>query len=54
MLFLAVFGKNVEDAFGHARYLVFYVAGGFVATAVQTAMTLLAGTHADALVPSSA
>ena len=21
MLFLAVFGKNVEDAFGHLRYL---------------------------------
>src|SRR6201996_5379738 len=28
MLFLAIFGKNVEDAFGHARYLAFYVAGG--------------------------
>ena len=28
MLFLAVFGKNVEDAFGHLRYLVFYLAGG--------------------------
>ncbi|HUO70997.1 MAG TPA: rhomboid family intramembrane serine protease [Solirubrobacteraceae bacterium] len=24
MLFLAVFGKNVEDAFGHLRYLAFY------------------------------
>ena len=42
MLFLAVFGKNVEDAFGHVRYLAFYVVGGFVATAAQTAMTLLA------------
>jgi hypothetical protein len=52
MLFLAVFGKNVEDAFGHARYLAFYIAGGFAATAAQTAMTLLAGTHADALVPN--
>ena len=52
MLFLAVFGNNVEDAFGHVRYLAFYVAGGFVATATQTAVTLLAGTHADALVPN--
>jgi membrane associated rhomboid family serine protease len=52
MLFLAVFGKNVEDAFGHARYLLFYIAGGFVATMAQTAMTLLAGTKADALVPN--
>ena len=32
MLFLAVFGKNVEDAFGPLRYLVFYFAGGFAAT----------------------
>src|SRR5216117_1211476 len=29
MLFLAVFGKNVEDSYGHLRYLVFYFAGGF-------------------------
>jgi hypothetical protein len=48
MLFLAVFGKNVEDAFGHLGYLVFYIVGGFVATMAQTAMTLLAGTTADA------
>jgi glyoxylase-like metal-dependent hydrolase (beta-lactamase superfamily II) len=26
MLFLAIFGKNVEDAFGPIRYLVFYFA----------------------------
>jgi membrane associated rhomboid family serine protease len=48
MLFLAVFGKNVEDAFGHLRYLAFYVAGGFVAMMTQTAMTLLFGSAADA------
>ena len=52
MLFLAVFGKNVEDALGHLRYLVFYLAGGFAATLVQTAVTLLAGTAADAQVPN--
>ena len=52
MLFLGVFGKNVEDAFGHVRYLAFYLAGGFVATMTQTAMTLLAGTAADARVPT--
>ena len=40
MLFLAIFGKNVEDAFGHLRYLALYVAGGFAATALQTLMTL--------------
>src|SRR5262245_13069626 len=52
MLFLAVFGKNVEDAFGHLGYLAFYLAGGLVATVTQTAMTLLAGTTADARVPN--
>jgi membrane associated rhomboid family serine protease len=52
MLFLAVFGKNVEDAFGHLGYLGLYLAGGFVATMTQTAMTLLAGTAADAQVPN--
>jgi membrane associated rhomboid family serine protease len=52
MLFLAIFGKNVEDAFGHVRYLAFYVAGGFVATMTQTAVTLLAGTASAARVPN--
>jgi membrane associated rhomboid family serine protease len=48
MIFLIVFGKNVEDAFGHLQYLVFYFAGGFVATMTQTAVTLLFGNSADA------
>jgi membrane associated rhomboid family serine protease len=52
MLFLAVFGKNVEDAFGHVRYLVFYFAGGFVATMTQTAVTLLFGTVAESRTPN--
>jgi membrane associated rhomboid family serine protease len=52
MLFLAVFGKNVEDAFGALRYLLFYFAGGFVATMTQTLMTLLLGTAAEARVPN--
>jgi rhomboid family protein len=52
MIFLVVFGKNVEDAFGHARYLVFYFAGGFVATATQTAMTLLFGSAGDSRIPN--
>jgi len=52
MLFLAIFGKNVEDAFGSLGYLVFYFAGGFVAMMTQTAMTLLFGSAADAQVPN--
>jgi membrane associated rhomboid family serine protease len=51
MLFLAIFGKNVEDAFGPLRYLLFYFAGGFVAMMTQTAVTLLAGSGQDARVP---
>src|SRR5690349_20782783 len=52
MLFLAIFGKNVEDAFGHARYLAFYIAGGFVATMTQAAVTLQFGTASAAHVPN--
>jgi len=51
MLFLVIFGKNVEDAFGPLRYLALYFAGGFVAMLTQTGMTLLFGTAADARVP---
>jgi membrane associated rhomboid family serine protease len=52
MLFLFIFGKNVEDALGPIRYLALYFAGGFVAMMTQTAMTLLAGTAAEARVPN--
>jgi rhomboid family protein len=41
MLFLGVFGKNVEDAFGPIRYLAFYFVGGFAAIMTQTVFTLL-------------
>ena len=40
MLFLWIFGNNVEDAFGHVRYLVFYLLAGYAATALQTFVTL--------------
>jgi membrane associated rhomboid family serine protease len=35
LLFLWVFGNNIEDRLGHARYLGFYLLGGVVATASQ-------------------
>jgi membrane associated rhomboid family serine protease len=35
MLFLWIFGDNVEDAMGHARYLVFYLLGGVCAALAQ-------------------
>jgi membrane associated rhomboid family serine protease len=43
MLFLWIFGNNVEDFLGHARYLLFYLAGGIVAALVQ----LLSGPGSD-------
>ena len=48
MLFLAILGKNVEDAYGPLRYLVFY----FAAMMAQTGITLWSGTAADARVPN--
>ncbi|MBI1806582.1 MAG: rhomboid family intramembrane serine protease [Ignavibacteria bacterium] len=35
MLFLYVFGDNVEDRFGHAKYLVFYLLAGIAAALTQ-------------------
>jgi membrane associated rhomboid family serine protease len=51
MWFLAIFGKMVEDSFGRLQYLGFYIAGGLAAAMLQAAMTLIAGTAADASVP---
>jgi rhomboid family protein len=50
MLFLLIFGNNVEDAFGRLGYLAFYFGGGIAATALQTVVTLIFGTADDAQV----
>ena len=52
MLFLVIFGNNVEDAFGRLGYLAFYLGGGLAATVLQTAITLHFGTAADAQSPN--
>jgi hypothetical protein len=52
-LFLAIFGKNVENAFGPMRYPALYFAGGFVAKLTRTAMMLRFGTAADAQVAAA-
>jgi len=49
MLFLLIFGNNVEDAFGRLGYLALYLVGGVAATVVQTTVTLLFGAADDAL-----
>ncbi len=38
MLYLWVFGDNVEDGFGHLGYLVFYLVCGLLATIAQIAI----------------
>src|SRR6185369_124014 len=35
MLFLWIFGDNVEDAMGHLRYIAFYLLSGVAAAAAQ-------------------
>jgi membrane associated rhomboid family serine protease len=52
MLFLWIFGNNMEDAMGRVRYLAFYLLAGLTAIAAQTAVTLAVGTNAAAAVPT--
>jgi membrane associated rhomboid family serine protease len=52
MLFLWIFGNNVEDAMGRVRYLAFYIGGGLAATALQTWVTLQFATAAEASIPN--
>ncbi len=48
MLFLWIFGNNVEDALGRVRFLLFYLASGVAAAAAQTFASAAAG---DLLTP---
>lgn len=46
MLYLWIFGDNVEDALGHAQYAAFYLGGGVAATAAHLA------TNPDSMIPT--
>jgi membrane associated rhomboid family serine protease len=52
MLFLWIFGNNVEDALGKIRFFVWYLLAGVAATALQTFVTLSFGTVRDASIPN--
>ena len=39
MLYLWIFGDNIEDRLGHGRYLIFYLACGFLATLAHAAFS---------------
>ena len=43
MLFLWIFGNNVEDALGRARFFVFYVVCGVAGTVVQVISSAMTG-----------
>jgi rhomboid family protein len=51
MLFLWIFGNNVEDAMGRVKFLIFYFLAGFAALALQSVVTLGTGTAQDAATP---
>src|SRR5512133_1157424 len=40
MLYLWIFGDNVEDRFGHVKFIIFYLLCGLAATAAQLAFSL--------------
>jgi membrane associated rhomboid family serine protease len=46
MLFMWIFGNNIEDSMGRFRFAAFYLLGGLVALAAQVAM------DADAAIPT--
>ena len=50
MLYLWIFGDNVEDAMGHLRYLVFYLLTGLVASLSHVFVTAAFG--GNPLIPS--
>jgi membrane associated rhomboid family serine protease len=52
MLFLWIFGNNVEDLLGRVRFLVWYLAAGVAADALQTFVTHQWGNAQEASIPN--
>ncbi|RUM46782.1 MAG: rhomboid family intramembrane serine protease [Hydrogenothermus sp.] len=53
MLFLYVFGDNVEDALGKLRYLVLYIGSGLGAAILQSFVNILAGNLTTPMIGAS-
>jgi len=53
MLFLYVFGDNVEDALGKLRYLILYLGSGIGAALLQSIVSLLEGVYTIPMVGAS-
>ncbi len=52
MLFLWIFGNNIEDALGKVRFLFWYLVAGLAAGAAQTFVTLEFSNAAGASIPN--
>lgn len=52
MLFLWIFGDNVEHRLGHLRYLLFYLVCGFAASLAHVFTTAAFGSPQDLFIPS--
>ncbi len=52
MLFLWIFGNNIEDVLGRLRFLLFYLASGCVALVAQTWVTIHYGAAGAASIPT--
>lgn len=50
MLFLWIFGDNLEDRLGHVRYLIFYLVCGLIASIAHVVFTIVFG--ANPYIPS--
>jgi membrane associated rhomboid family serine protease len=51
MLFLWIFGNNVEDVLGRARFVLFYLASGVVAALAQTIVSAMSSDPTALTVP---
>jgi len=50
MMFLLIFGDNIENRTGHFRYLIFYLLCGFIAAMSHVIFTI--AFHGDPLIPT--